>query len=587
MALVLVTALCVGAVSILVTRHTLDGTGGTQHASASPADTSPAPWQASGTLLAVPGTTGPTGLTLAWTAPQVSWPIAGYRLQRDGHDIGESGQDHTAAQSALAAFRADPDNSAAYTTATRYVTVTGLAPLTTHSFSVEALDEHGQSHPFGKELTITTAAASSITDVLSMGATGDGTHDDTAAIQRAIDASPAGGTVLLPAGKTFLSGPLQLKSQLTLDVEGTLLGSTVATDYRSPDSAQPKPLISAGSDAEEVRDIRIIGGGTINGQGWKTVAQQQFAKGNDSTVVSTGLLAAAQDAYARSALNASASKAYQWRSSLISVRHTTGLYVGGGLSLVNPSMHVLTVNDSHTVTLDGLTVDSYDTNNGDGIDFANSQGLDVLDSIFDTGDDSVDLNAGYGTEGEKEQPVSDVWVFDNYFRHGHAALALGSGTAAGISQVLAEDNVVNGSASGLRVKSSAGNGGGVHDIIFRNSALSDITEEQGEPFVVTGRYPQSQAASTANATDGPLFHDISVSGCTIDTTSGPGIAITGLASAPPTRINFSSLRFTHAKPAQISGLQNSSFTDVTSDLGAGFFAQLTDDSGLVFTRTPR
>lgn len=45
----------------------------------------------------------------------------------------------------------------------------------------------------------------------NFGAIGDGSTDDTAAIQAALDAAVDGGTVLFPAGKTYLTGNLTLR----------------------------------------------------------------------------------------------------------------------------------------------------------------------------------------------------------------------------------------------------------------------------------------------------------------------------------------------------------------------------------------
>lgn len=64
-------------------------------------------------------------------------------------------------------------------------------------------------------------------------AVGDGISGDRAAIQRALDyvTHHGGGTVLLPAGKTFLSGSLTIGSNTTLEIDGTLLQSQNPADY--------------------------------------------------------------------------------------------------------------------------------------------------------------------------------------------------------------------------------------------------------------------------------------------------------------------------------------------------------------------
>ena len=50
------------------------------------------------------------------------------------------------------------------------------------------------------------------------------------AIQSAINACPAGGIVQIPSG-TFVSGAIMLKSNMTLQVDGTLKGSDLLADY--------------------------------------------------------------------------------------------------------------------------------------------------------------------------------------------------------------------------------------------------------------------------------------------------------------------------------------------------------------------
>ena len=78
------------------------------------------------------------------------------------------------------------------------------------------------------------AATALVCDPAKFGARADGKTKDTKAIQAAIDdcAAKGGGTVTLTKG-TYVSAPIILKSNVTLDVAAgaTLLGSPDHADY--------------------------------------------------------------------------------------------------------------------------------------------------------------------------------------------------------------------------------------------------------------------------------------------------------------------------------------------------------------------
>ena len=69
------------------------------------------------------------------------------------------------------------------------------------------------------------ASAQGKYDILTFGAKGDGMTDDAVAIQKAIDRCSAegGGVVLLPRNHVFLSGPVELKSNVELHLEATAM----------------------------------------------------------------------------------------------------------------------------------------------------------------------------------------------------------------------------------------------------------------------------------------------------------------------------------------------------------------------------
>ena len=93
-------------------------------------------------------------------------------------------------------------------------------------------------------LTATPAlAATRNCDPAQFGARADGRTKDTKAIQSAIDdcAAKGGGTVTLTKG-TYVSAPIVLKSNVTLDVAAgaTLLGSPDHDDFPQPPCSRPR-----------------------------------------------------------------------------------------------------------------------------------------------------------------------------------------------------------------------------------------------------------------------------------------------------------------------------------------------------------
>ena len=111
--------------------------------------------------------------------------------------------------------------------------------------------------------------------IRDFGASGDGTTDDTAAIQQAIDVCSrhGNGIVLISAGTYFIT-PLYLRSHVRLHLEkgATLLGSPRPDDYHDWRSEK---IVTQGAPynckalliAEDEENIAITGEGTIDGQG--------------------------------------------------------------------------------------------------------------------------------------------------------------------------------------------------------------------------------------------------------------------------------------------------------------------------------
>ena len=88
-----------------------------------------------------------------------------------------------------------------------------------------------------------------------------GGQNDTVALQATIDAAAGGGggVVVLPAGKTFVSWSLTLRSNIVLRIDGTL-----AIDGDPYASWHGRKALLAGS---KIRNTTVTGEGTIQGNG--------------------------------------------------------------------------------------------------------------------------------------------------------------------------------------------------------------------------------------------------------------------------------------------------------------------------------
>ena len=118
------------------------------------------------------------------------------------------------------------------------------------------------------------AAPAPVFNVRAHGAAGDGKADDTAALNKAVEACAAagGGQVLFPPGK-YLSGTIHLKSNVTLllDAGAEIVGTADPERYQHFTPPGETPLASrhrwhrALLLGVDVENVTITGRGTING----------------------------------------------------------------------------------------------------------------------------------------------------------------------------------------------------------------------------------------------------------------------------------------------------------------------------------
>lgn len=547
-------------------------------------------------------------IILVWEKPENAAGIVDYHVYMDGKRLGganANNDQHSPAKPYIDRFyQADTENFHHRISIHNY-TVAGLKPETEYRFTVRSVDAEGRESGDSPVLLQRTTAQPEVFNVEDQGAKGDGKTLNTVAIQKTIDACSLNCKVLIPAG-VFKTGALYLKSNMTLEIaEGaTLLGSERSEDYplegyiQYPYSTMVRPasLINAlprdPRQHQSFENIRIVGKGTIDGNGWKRNDDSRdelgnalpFYRASDNTrYMEDGILAKDQveKAVARGII---VKDAYgQMRSSLMTLRNVTNVFYGG-FTVLNPAYHGIMNLETENVVMAGTVHKTYDANNGDGIEFANSKGAMVFNNFFDTGDDCVNFASGTGADATRQPPQEDAWIFNNYFRRGHGMVVAGSHTGGWIQNILAEDNVSDGTDTGLRMKSTNFMGGGARNVTFRDSAIRN-TVKQG--VIMTLDYHDPNAILDYKRSTVPgQFRDIRVANVTVEDAAGAAIQVKGDSAhdAFHENVAFEQVRFKGKAGAQIDGLRNSRFTDVSFVGSEGDPWNIKGSEGLSFDR---
>jgi polygalacturonase len=327
-------------------------------------------------------------------------------------------------------------------------------------------------------LLTAAAHAERVCDAKAYGAKGDGSTKDTISLQKAIDdcTSKGKGTVKIGGAALFVTGPLLLKSHLTLEIEKgtTLAGSEDHEDYPEMEIFHEhgrQPLLLA-KDAE---DITITGGGTIDGRG-----QSWWPN--------------------RGAANI--------RPRLIIFDHSRHIRMEDVRVENSPSWQIVPYY-SDDLTFRNMTIYAPDkiSHNTDGIDPFSSGHVTIDHVTIDTGDDNVAIKSGQPNSPGPDAPSHDIVITDCTFLHGHG-LSIGSEVAGGVQNVRAERIHFKGTGTGVRIKSNRDRGNDIGHLVYR-----DLTMEGVETAILISEFypkiPETIAAEPVTRLT-PHFHDITI-----------------------------------------------------------------------------
>ena len=309
-------------------------------------------------------------------------------------------------------------------------------------------------------------------NVMDFGARGNGISDDAIAIQKAVDActNAGGGDVVFSANHTFLSGPVQLKSNVNIVLE------TNSVWKANPDESIYH-LSAFGKNegegmmwiwAKDVENLSFSGHGTIHGNGIRFMGAELF------------------DSYELKPVTT-----FDPRPHVLTL-----------MGVRNLNIRDITIREGaywtvHLIGCDGAVIDGINLlnnlkiRNGDGIDIDHSKNVRIANCHITSGDDAICLKNR--REFEEYGSCHDIVVTNCVMESRSCTVKIGSENMDSIYNVVIDNCVIKGSNRGLGIQNR--DEGTVSNVVFSNIILdcqlwSDVWWGKAEPIYVTS-YPRA------------------------------------------------------------------------------------------------
>lgn len=418
--------------------------------------------------------------------------------------------------------------------------------------------------------------------IVKFGAVSDGLTLNTVSINKAIATCSAkgGGVVLIPGG-LWLSGPIEMKSNVNLHIvrDAILLFSDDFDQYPLVEGTYEGRTAARNQSpiwGNKLVNIAITGRGVVDGNGdvWRAVGKDRLTEREwKAKKASGGVVSDNEHMWYPSAKTKLA-----WDT-----KRGTAILPGQTLKdfedikdFLRPNLLVL--NNCKKVLLEGVTFQNSPAwclhpvmcedltirnvfaknpdyaQNGDGLDVESCRNVLVEGCTFDVGDDGICIKSGKDEEGRKRgKPTENVIIRNNVVYKAHGGFVIGSEMSGGARNIFVYDCSFMGTDIGLRFKTARGRGGVVENIFVKNIRMKDIEADAilWDMYYFTKAPKAGEAIEIPPVTEGtPRFRNFQISDVVCNGAKR-GIFIRGLPEMKVVDIELSNIVLKTDKGAEI------------------------------------
>lgn len=434
-----------------------------------------------------------------------------------------------------------------------------------------------------------------IYNILSFGAKSDIDFNNKLAIQKAIDtcSDNGGGTVLIPNG-FYLTGPIELKSNVNLHLEDNayVLFTKSKEEYPlqfTEYEGQRRIRAISPISANNCHDIALTGKGIMDGNGhlWRGIKKFKLTSKEwdrclkkSQYVIDTkeggiwcptktyyeGVLKGEPDYSLPNALELASENYDVYRPVFVSFKNCEKVLIEDITLQNSPAWNVHPLYCNNFTMKNAKIRNKFSAQNGDGIDLESCTNCEISGTIFEVGDDGICLKSGKNKEARKiKAPTKNVWIHDCKVFDAHGGFVVGSEMSRGISNVLIENCIFSGTDIGVRFKSAMGRGGVVSDITIRNIQMNNIINEA---FIFTMGYvlvniedEHENKEEKQDIEDIPEFKNITMENINVSSCD-TAIKINGLKEKFIHDLTFTNININANKDIEISYAENINFNNV-------------------------